>query len=97
LLFARPAGQLAPLPLGYHIHGGGMVMADRRLGVADVLPWAKEFGFQVISAEYRLAPEHPLCRRYRRRTRWHRVGSRERRRDQRLLLPAPHNTDTSIE
>jgi acetyl esterase/lipase len=59
LLIARPAGHEDPLPILYYVHGGGMVMGDTRFGVADVLPWAAEFGLLVISVEYRLAPEHP--------------------------------------
>jgi acetyl esterase/lipase len=42
----------------YHIHGGGMVMANRFVG-ADVLArWAVEHGAVCVSVEYRLAPEH---------------------------------------
>lgn len=49
----------APLPVIYHVHGGGMVNGGNRLGV-DVPPaWAKELGAVVVSVEYRLAPEHP--------------------------------------
>ena len=59
LLIARPAGHEGPLPILYHLHGGGMVMGDNRFGLADVLPWAAEFGLLVVSVEYRLAPEHP--------------------------------------
>ncbi len=59
LLVIRPADHSGPLPILYYTHGGGMVMGDRRFGVADVLPWAAEFGLLVISVEYRLAPEHP--------------------------------------
>jgi len=59
LLIARPTGHDGPLPILYYVHGGGMVMGDNRFGVADVLPWAAELGFLVVSVEYRLAPEHP--------------------------------------
>jgi acetyl esterase/lipase len=59
LLIARPVDHDGPLPILYYVHGGGMVMGDNRFGVADVLPWAAEFGLLVISVEYRLAPEHP--------------------------------------
>lgn len=42
----------------YHIHGGGMVMANRFVG-ADVLArWAVEYRAVCVSVEYRLAPEH---------------------------------------
>jgi acetyl esterase/lipase len=59
LLLVRPTGHDGPLPILYYVHGGGMVMGDNRFGVADVLPWAAELGLLVVSAEYRLAPEHP--------------------------------------
>ncbi len=59
LLIAAPTGHDGPLGVLYYVHGGGMVMGDNRFGVADVLPWATEFGLVVVSVEYRLAPEHP--------------------------------------
>jgi acetyl esterase/lipase len=59
LLVLRPSGHDGPLPILFFTHGGGMVMGDNRFGVADVLPWAVEFGLLVVSVEYRLAPEHP--------------------------------------
>jgi acetyl esterase/lipase len=59
LLVVRPAQPTGPLTVLYHLHGGGMVMGDNRFGVAGLLPWAAELGLVVVSAEYRLAPEHP--------------------------------------
>ncbi|NEB02754.1 alpha/beta hydrolase [Streptomyces sp. SID13726] len=62
LLICRP---VAPAPAGtgrpviYHVHGGGMVLGNNRLGVDGPLAWAKELDAVVVSVEYRLAPEHP--------------------------------------
>ncbi|MEU3984245.1 alpha/beta hydrolase [Streptomyces sp. NPDC026672] len=61
LLICRPVSRAADsaLPVIYHVHGGGMVMGDRRAGVDVALEWAREVGAVVVSVEYRLAPEHP--------------------------------------
>ncbi|MFI9803009.1 alpha/beta hydrolase [Streptomyces sp. NPDC052301] len=61
LLVCRPtAPPLAPpLPVLYHVHGGGMMLGTNRAGVTEPLAWAHELGAVVVSVEYRLAPEHP--------------------------------------
>ena len=61
LLICRPAGPAPerPRPVVYHVHGGGMVLGDRRAGVDVILGWARELDMVVVSVEYRLAPEHP--------------------------------------
>ncbi|MBA2944544.1 alpha/beta hydrolase [Streptomyces himalayensis] len=59
LLICRPTGASGPLPAVYHIHGGGMILGDNRLGVTEALDWAEELGLVVVSVEYRLAPENP--------------------------------------
>ncbi|GHI03415.1 esterase [Streptomyces cellostaticus] len=61
LLICRPASAdpAEPLPVIYHVHGGGMVLGDNRAGVDGPLAWAYELGAVVVSVEYRLAPEHP--------------------------------------
>ncbi|WP_380871644.1 alpha/beta hydrolase [Sphingomonas sp. DBB INV C78] len=43
----------------YHIHGGGMVMANRFAGASALVDWAIKFDAVCVSVEYRLAPEHP--------------------------------------
>ncbi|MET7738401.1 alpha/beta hydrolase [Streptomyces sp. NPDC005402] len=62
LLICRPAAA-APAgtgrPVIYHVHGGGMVLGNNRVGVDGPLAWAKELDAVVVSVEYRLAPEHP--------------------------------------
>ncbi|CEA09281.1 Carboxylesterase NlhH [Arthrobacter saudimassiliensis] len=50
----RPAG-----PVLFHVHGGGMVMGDRWSGIGPFLDWAAEFDADLVTVEYRLAPEHP--------------------------------------
>ena len=59
LLICRPAGVVAPTAGIYHIHGGGMIIGDNRLGLPQVLDWAEELRAVVVSVEYRLAPETP--------------------------------------
>ena len=61
LLICRPtaAATDGPLPVIYHVHGGGMVIGNNRVGVDGPLRWGKELGAVVVSVEYRLAPEHP--------------------------------------
>ncbi|MFE1859084.1 alpha/beta hydrolase [Streptomyces anandii] len=61
LLICRPTAPPAggPRPVIYHVHGGGMVLGNSRLGVEAALNWAKELDGIVVSVEYRLAPEHP--------------------------------------
>jgi acetyl esterase/lipase len=59
LLICRPTGATAPTAAIYHIHGGGMIMGNSRLGLPELLEPAQELGAAVISVEYRLAPETP--------------------------------------
>lgn len=61
LLICRPVGRAVGslLPVLYHVHGGGMIIGNNRVGVDGPLAWAKELGAVVVSVEYRLAPEHP--------------------------------------
>ncbi len=61
LLICRPAVPAAasPRPVIYHVHGGGMILGNNRVGVDAALDWAKELDAVVVSVEYRLAPEHP--------------------------------------
>ncbi|MDX2855267.1 alpha/beta hydrolase [Streptomyces scabiei] len=61
LLICRPAAPATPaaLPVIYHVHGGGMIVGNNRVGVDAPLAWAREVGAVVVSVEYRLAPENP--------------------------------------
>jgi len=59
VLILSPVGGGKGLPGIYYIHGGGMVLGDRRLGVEWLLPSVREGRAVVVSVEYRLAPEHP--------------------------------------
>lgn len=56
----EPGGCTAPAPSLVYFHGGGFVLGsvDTHDGACRVL--AKESGVQVISVNYRLAPEHPF-------------------------------------
>jgi acetyl esterase/lipase len=59
VLVCLPARATTPVAVIYHIHGGGMIMGDRHLGVPIFLAIAEELDLAVVSVEYRLAPEHP--------------------------------------
>ncbi|MFJ5265630.1 alpha/beta hydrolase [Streptomyces sp. NPDC088387] len=59
LLILRPSENLGPKAALYHIHGGGMFVGDRRLGVDALLSFVAAGKAVVVSVEYRLAPEHP--------------------------------------
>ncbi|KAE8146945.1 Alpha/Beta hydrolase protein [Aspergillus avenaceus] len=41
-----------------HIHGGGLTTGNRFMGLT-MLNWVEALGATIITAEYRLAPEHP--------------------------------------
>lgn len=41
------------------LHSGGMMFGDRFSGLDTALRWVERFGVTVVTAEYRLAPEHP--------------------------------------
>ncbi|MFD5094194.1 alpha/beta hydrolase [Amycolatopsis thailandensis] len=43
----------------YHIHGGGMVMADRFASVHPLVEWAMKYDAVAVTVEFRRAPEHP--------------------------------------
>ncbi len=55
----RPADHRAPGPGLYYVHGGGMVLGNRRSGINPVLDWVVGLGAVVVSVDYRLAPEWP--------------------------------------
>jgi acetyl esterase/lipase len=55
----RPVGLAGPAACLYFMHGGGMVIGDRFTGIEELLDYALELGVVVVTAEYRLAPEHP--------------------------------------
>ena len=61
LLICRPAAPetAGPRPVIYHVHGGGMVIGNNRVGVDVPLAWAQALDAIVVSVEYRLAPERP--------------------------------------
>ncbi|MET0928241.1 MAG: alpha/beta hydrolase, partial [Aeromicrobium sp.] len=59
LLVCRPAGAAEPVPLIFHIHGGGLVTGDRTVSMPLLLDLAEPLGAAVVSVEYRMPPEHP--------------------------------------
>lgn len=48
-----------PRPALYFIHGGGMILGDRRDLAPQQVDWIENYGLTLVSVEYRLAPEHP--------------------------------------
>lgn len=42
-----------------YMHGGGMMIGNKLLGIEQTFEWVKQLDAVVISVEYRLAPDHP--------------------------------------
>jgi len=59
VLVLRPSGVTVPSPALYFVHGGGMMMGTNRSGLEPMLDLAQSVGLVIVSADYRLAPEHP--------------------------------------
>lgn len=59
LLLVRPDGVPGPLPVLYHLHGGGLVTGGLRDDVVPLADLARTAGCAIASVEYRLAPEWP--------------------------------------
>lgn len=56
----RPAGLTGPVPALVYLHGGGFMLGDLELVHPAALRFADQAGVQVITVDYRLAPEHPF-------------------------------------
>ena len=56
----RPRGRASPAPCILYFHGGGFVLGD--LDSSDTVAWgiAESVGADLVSVDYRLAPEHPF-------------------------------------
>lgn len=52
-------GKADPVGAVYNIHGGGMMVGNRRMDVPRLIDLVVEFGIVAATVEYRLAPEHP--------------------------------------
>ncbi|MEU5155165.1 alpha/beta hydrolase fold domain-containing protein [Glycomyces sp. NPDC021274] len=59
LLILSPVEARGPVGGIFNIHGGGMIVGDRRTGIEMYLPYVVDGDAVVVSVEYRLAPEHP--------------------------------------
>lgn len=59
LLLLRPVAADEPVPLVFHLHGGGLVVGTMYDDVAAAAEVAETVGGAVASVRYRLAPEHP--------------------------------------
>lgn len=56
----RPESVKPSSPALLYTHGGGMIIGSARNYHAFVSAYARDLGIVVVSAEYRLAPEHPF-------------------------------------
>lgn len=52
-------GETASVGAVYNIHGGGMMVGNRRMDAGRLVSMVVELGVVAASVEYRLAPEHP--------------------------------------
>lgn len=59
LTIVSPRAEAERRPGVYVIHGGGMVLGNRAMGVGSAVQMATRYGAVAVSVEYRLAPEHP--------------------------------------
>lgn len=61
LTIIRRRDPLASAPAVFTIHGGGMVMRTRFLGLTelDQVQWVADHGLVLVTPEYGLAPDHP--------------------------------------
>ena len=55
----RPAVAPTPVPALYWMHGGRMMIRSMDMDEDLLVGAVDQFGFAVVSVEYRLAPEHP--------------------------------------
>jgi len=55
----RPRGAQGPLPVTLYFHGGGFVLGDLEGYDAVCRQLCADSGVMIVSADYRLAPEHP--------------------------------------
>ena len=60
VLLYRPKGATGPLPLVLAMHGGAFCFLRADSFPALDAKWAHRYGAQVVSVDYRLAPEHPF-------------------------------------
>jgi acetyl esterase/lipase len=59
-LMIKPAGATGPLPVILYFHGGGWVIADRKVYAGGARGLARNAQAIVISVDYRRAPEAPF-------------------------------------
>ncbi len=58
VVLLTPRDRPEPLPVLFHVHGGGLVVGTAYDDLPSVAVLAQEAGCAVASVEYRLAPEH---------------------------------------
>ncbi len=59
-LVITPTNARGPLPVILYFHGGGWVLADRKVYAGGARGLARQAGAIVVSVDYRLAPEAPF-------------------------------------
>jgi acetyl esterase/lipase len=55
----RPRDVVGPLPVLYHVHGGGLVVGTPYEDLPALVPIAEQVGCAIVAVDYRLAPEDP--------------------------------------
>lgn len=58
VVLLMPRNRVEPMPVLYHVHGGGLVVGTAYDDLPTVAALAHQAGCAVASVEYRLAPEH---------------------------------------
>ncbi|QEW04247.1 alpha/beta hydrolase [Microbacterium lushaniae] len=59
MVMLRPRNAETPVPVLYHVHGGGLVVGTPYEDLPSLAALARDVGCAVASIDYRLAPEHP--------------------------------------
>ncbi|KAA9156868.1 alpha/beta hydrolase [Microbacterium lushaniae] len=59
IVLLRPREPATPVPVIYHVHGGGLVVGSAYDDLPAMAALARDAGCAVASVDYRLAPEHP--------------------------------------
>jgi acetyl esterase/lipase len=59
VILQKQGSQSKERPAIYFLHAGGLIMGMRYTFLSAVFDWVKQLDAVVVSADYRLAPEHP--------------------------------------
>lgn len=59
LVLLHPSRREHPVPVLFHVHGGGLIVGSAYDELPALTPFAQRVGAAILAVEYRLAPEHP--------------------------------------